>query len=451
MSTATPQRCRQVFDALVGRRSGIVHRVDFVDTVDGDAELHHAAGSIANACPRGEVEIRLAVGGSGLAREDALMAALGEGLERYLASVHSRGRAELQCEADLRRDALPAASFAQFSQQQRDRQQCDREEGQAAFPYQPVTPQTPLRWLWGNRLGNNSPRSDAKCGVPAFAVHLPYQPEADEPLVAPGLSTGLSCADSREAALLGGLYEVIERDALALTWLAGMAPPVIATDWLVEHAADVLPPADRAVAYDLTSDVGVPVVLVVCRGEGPAGPILSVGSACRLDARRAARKAAMEASQGRVFVRQLLELEPGWQPEPDFSNVTDFTLHARFYSVRPDLADEALRFLAGNPCPSDLPNCSVEAGTDVARDTRRVVDRLLKTKHEGAWIDLTPGWAAVIDLHVVKVVVPTLLPLHGHHLLPYLGHARLADRSSAMPHSIVRHDHPIWPYPHPFP
>jgi ribosomal protein S12 methylthiotransferase accessory factor len=420
--------------------------VDFIDTIDGDAELHHAAASIANSHPRWEADVRLAGGGSGHTREDALMAALGEGLERYLASVHSRGRDEIRCETDLPGDALPAASFAQFSQQQREAR-----HDHAAFPYQPATPHTPLRWLSGNRLGGDFPRGDTPCCVPAFAVYLPYQTEVGEPLVAPGLSTGLSCGGCVDAAILGGLYEVIERDALALTWLAGMTPPAIATDWLVAKAGDLLPPSDRTAAYDLTSDVGVPVVLVVCRGEGPTGPILSAGSACHLDARRAVRKAAMEASQGRVFVRRLLESEPPWQPAADFSNVSDFSLHARLYSVRPELANEALRFLDGNPCPSRLPQSNVEASPAVARDLRHVVDRLLKTGHEGASIDLTAGWAAALDLHVVKVVVPTLMPLHGHHLLPYLGHARLACRGTAMPQSIIRHEHPIWPYPHPFP
>lgn len=437
LSATTPQRCRQVFDALVGRRSGIVREVGLVETIDGDADLFHAGASIANTRPGWDVDVRLACGGSGLTREDALLAALGEGLERYVASAHSRGRARLRAQAELPGEALPAAALAQFSREQRS------EEG---FPFPPVGPETPLRWLGGRRLSD-----DAPCGVPAFAVYLPYQPEPGEPLAAPGISTGLSCAGSRDAAVSAGLCEVVERDALALTWLLGLSPPRIARDWLWEQAGDLLPPRDETAAYDLTSDVGVPVVWVVCRGRGPRGPLLSVGSACHLDPRRAVRKAALEASQDRVFVRQLVELDPEWQPAEGFSNLADFSRHARLYSVRPDLADEALSFLAGDAGPSDLPSLVRRevAGDGAAREA--IVDRLVEAGHDGAWIELTPDWAADLGLHVVKVVVPSLLPLHGHHRLAYLGHARLAERRSAMPRSAVGHRHPIWPYPHPFP
>jgi ribosomal protein S12 methylthiotransferase accessory factor len=254
-----------------------------------------------------------------------------------------------------------------------------------------------------------------------------------------------------EAAVLRGVCEVIERDALALCWLGGLAPPRIPQPSLPDEAAGLLPPYDETVTYDLTSDVGVPVVWIVCRGKGPRGPLLSVGSACHLDARRAVRKAALEASQDRVFVRELVELDPKWQPRDDFSNLTDFSLHARLYSVRPDLADEALRFLDGNPECTECKPLAACADSDAAQDRRAVVRRLVEAGHDGAWVDLTPEPAADLGLHVVKVVVPSLLPLHGHHLLPYLGHPRLVHRRAAMPRATVRHAHAVWPYPHPFP
>jgi len=442
MSGATAQRCREVFDALVGRRSGIVRQVRLVATIEGDADLWHAAATVANAHPQWATGIRLAAGGAGRTRPDAVMAAICEGLERYLASSHSHGRAVLQRRARLPHDALSVEALVAFSPEQRQ---------QEGFPFEPLDAQTPLRWIRGRRLSDGSP-----CDVPAFAVYLPYRPEPDEPVVAPGISTGLACGASAGEALLAGLCEVIERDALALTWLAGISPPRIPQDWLIASAGPLLPPSDAVAAYDLTSDLGVPVVLVVCRGAGPGGPLLSVGSACRLDPRRAVQKAAIEASQDRVYVRQLLALEPGWQPTPDFSNVADFSLHARLYSVRPELAGEALRFLEGNPEPSELPRLSAARADadDVqerTRDRDAVIHRLADAGHDGARVDLTPAWAAGIGLHVVKVVVPSLLPLHGHHRLAYLGHPRLADRRAAMPRGTIHHDRAIWPYPHPFP
>ncbi len=247
---------RQMFEALVGRRTGIVREVVCVPPGDGDAELCYAGAVIARAHPEMDAGAALAVGGAGRCRDDALMAVLGEGLERYAGSAHSRGRARLQPAAELTGRWIPPAALAQFSERQR------AAEG---FPFVLADERTPLRWLAGRNALDGS-----ACWVPAFTVHVPYWPEPGEPVVAPGLSTGLCCAATREAAVIGGACEVIERDALALTWLQGRSPPRIAGGLLREIAGELLPPDDDAAAYDLTCDVGVPVVLVVCRAQDRA-------------------------------------------------------------------------------------------------------------------------------------------------------------------------------------
>ncbi len=429
-------RPRELYAALVGRRTGIVREVALVETIDGDARLFHAAASIRNPHPSWSKDSSMSAGGAGPTREAALTAALCEGLERFAAGECNHGQNPLRSRAEIGFDSLAPAAFAQFSREQR------QHEG---FPYTAVSDETPLGWVSGRRLDKDSPWA-----VPAFTVHLPYEPELEETLVGPGITTGLCCADSLESAIVGGTCEVFERDALALTWLKGLTPPRIDGDWLVEQAGELLPPADDAWAFDLTSDIGVPVVLVVCRGEGPHGPILSVGSACRLDGRAALRKAALECAQDRVYVRQLLDLDPDWQPQPDFSNVTDFSLHARLYSVRSDLFEPAFAFLLREAASSDLPTPGVDSG-DGQSPLRRIVQKLQDGGHRGAWVDLTPSCALSLGLHVVRVVIPSLLPLHGHHRLAYLGHSRLRYAHAALPRSSLDHQHSIWPYPHPFP
>jgi len=438
VNAANAQRCQEMFDALVGRRTGIVRDVRFVPTVDGDADLYHAAATTANSHPGTPTDMKSAVGGAGTTREAAVMASLGEALERYLASSYRHGHAPLRSEAELDCEAISAAAFAQFSPQQR----C-----QEGFPFQQATQATSARWVNGRRLSSESP-----CAVPAFAVYLPYVPEPGEAPIAPGISTGLACGDSQESALLGAVCEVIERDALALTWMTGITPPRIDQDSFLDQAGDLLPPRDECRAYDLTSDIGVPVVLVVCRGQGPSGRLLSVGSASRPDRDAAIRKAAMEASQDRVYVRHLVEQDPDWRPRPDYSNVTDFSYHARLYSVRPDLVDGAFAFLDGMATDRTfIPTLSQREREPTGETLNRVIRRLLDSGHDGAWVDLTPEWAKSQRLHVVKLVVPTLLPLHGDHRLPYLGHPRLADCRRAMPRGSKNHECPLWPYPHPFP
>ena len=72
-------RARELFDGLVGRRTGIVRQLAMVDTLDGDALLFHAGAQIANAHPYHGEHLGLGVGGCGLTREAAVISALCEG------------------------------------------------------------------------------------------------------------------------------------------------------------------------------------------------------------------------------------------------------------------------------------------------------------------------------------------------------------------------------------
>jgi ribosomal protein S12 methylthiotransferase accessory factor len=243
-----------------------------------------------------------------------------------------------------------------------------------------------------------------------------------------------------------GLCEAVERDAMALCWVRGIAPPRVAPRLVEQVAGHVLPPRDEVTAYDLTTDVGLPVFFVVCRGAGPRGALVAVGAACHPDARAALLKAAMEASQDRAYVRMLVDRDPEWAPASDFSNVTDFALHARLYSHGEALARRGFAFLEGNEVV-EPPALQREAGHEPVPITAALRTPGLG----GAVVDLTPPWAASLGLCVARVVLPGLMPLHGNHTLRYLGHPRLARWAESFPRGVASHPRPLWPYPHPMP
>jgi len=436
-TTCTNDRTGQLFSSLVGARSGIIRRVNLIEPDDGEPALFHVGAQVANTHPHWGDHRGLSVGGCGLTKQHALMAALCEGVERYAGSSYNPA-GKTQTQAQLECPSLSADRFVRFSEKQKK---------ESTFVYVLPDRETPMRWVRGQSLGSDDP-----VAAPAFAVYVLYETARGEPSIGPSLSTGLACGDTIKQALEHALCEVIERDAVALHWLGGVAPPRVDDQILEEHAGDVLPPYDRVVAYDLTTDLQVPVMMVLCQGQGVTGSLLSVGSACHRNPYRALRKAAMEASQTRKYVELEIRAQPDFQPRPDFSNVSDFALHARLYCGRPNLAAYATAFVDGNdrPAPSFKGAASMQADKESDGALAELTHAVSQRQLDGAWFNLTAPWAAALDLHVVRVLIPELMPLHGHHSYAQLGHQRLADLDQALPHG-VRRQQKIWAYPHPFP
>jgi ribosomal protein S12 methylthiotransferase accessory factor len=422
--TDAAQRARQLCDALVGRRSGIVSAVNSVPGIDGDAPLHFVAARFAQPHRMGEDYAGANAGGVGGTHHGALIAALAESVERYGAASYDISRLRRCASTDLDAPFISPIECAPFSAAQRNA---------SDFPFVWPAAQMPIYWVGAHGLHERSTMY-----VPAFSCFLPWI-APDEPPIFPGVSTGLACAESPELALRHAVCEIIERDAVGLTWLKGITPHRLNDSLVRDVAGEVLPPADHVDAYDITSDLAIPVFMVICRGCGPVGLLVSAGTACDPDPAIALRRAAQEASQTRVYVRQLVAADPAWRLQSHFANVNTFAQHARLYSQRPVLADRAFAFLDHAPEQATLPHVDADP-----------LDAVARAHLAAAAVDLTQPWAAQIGLHVVRAVVPGLFPLHAIHTLPPLGHPRLANVARALPCGATRHKHDLWPYPHPF-
>src|SRR5581483_6791119 len=230
--------------------------------------------------------------------------------------------------------------------------------------------------------------------VPASFVYLNYRPGKDEDSVGVSASTGGAAGATREEAILSGLLEVIERDAFTLAWMQRRAGRRIEIDdeeiasrvktrlWGDRPSVDVK-------FFDLTTDLGIPVVLLIMRRPTEFGPLACLGAASRLSPRQAVRKAMQESGQNFPLVRNLLIREKDWQPVADFSNLTTFDYHFLTYVRRPDLVSQAFAFFEA--CEDRVPLSQLRDRSTgrVLGDIEEAVACLRAAGHEVIVTDIT--------------------------------------------------------------
>jgi thiazole/oxazole-forming peptide maturase SagD family component len=204
---------------FVGRRLGLAKLLSCLSVDPEDFDLHHA---FPTTTALGELlgdarAFEPRAGGAGISREDAVDRAMGELLERY-ASLAYQGSGRIVSSFDALaghgRRPVPFATLALFSHEQRLR---------PGFPYREFAKDTPVAWFEGTDLSTGSP-----VYVPGQLISLGYVPDVGEVSTCfYSTSCGCALATSAEGALLAGLLEFIERDAVMVRWYARLPPPVL--------------------------------------------------------------------------------------------------------------------------------------------------------------------------------------------------------------------------------
>ncbi len=152
--------------------------------------------------------------------------------------------------------------------------------------------------------------------VEAQSVFLDYAKVFNQTLKVDADSTGCACAETLPEAMMRGLLECIERDALAIWWYGRQSRSHISLSyidqihprlsyWLNRRARITL-------AIDITSDVGVPVTVAVSSEQD--GTKVAIGSAAHLDSQTATVTAISEMIQMETSMRLSAKAE---NPELD--------------------------------------------------------------------------------------------------------------------------------------
>jgi ribosomal protein S12 methylthiotransferase accessory factor len=345
-------------------------------------------------------------GGSAFTWEESRARAVGEAVERFCAAVYDERTFVLDCQRSLAPEAIDPSSVALFSATQY------REPG---FAFQPFTKETRVAWTWGYSLLQRAPVL-----VPAALVYRPYWPIEDEAAIGDFPTTGLACGNSLADAILHGLYETVERDAIMITWLNRLPARRISLDRLAP-AIDADSPWARLgrrglFVHDITTDVAIPTRLAVLVDRSSPRVFVTVGAAAHDHPDRALEKAVAEA----LSLRPAVEHVVGSSAGPD--TVETLEDHLTFFSNAARLHE--LGFLLNAPACGNGASPPTPARRSLMQ-LRTALRALQQRGLDAIVVDVTLPEVLQAGLRVVRVIVPGLIPLTFGHRYAAKGGQRL--------------------------
>nr|QJC58217.1 SulD [Streptomyces viridochromogenes] len=358
--------------------------------------------------------------GSALTGERARLISIAEALERYSVCAWHDEDILVAAEDELTEEFISPTRWPQCSASEFARDDC------GLVPYDPAVP---IRWVRAWSLTR-------RCSVlvPAIAVYLHMAPQSRSERFTRGITTGAAVHSDLRSAVLGGLLEVVERDALSIAWLQRLRLPHLSVD------PELLEPLERAYhatgtarhldvrLFDATTDFGIPVVYAVQLSPHEDRLAQIVGATCDVDPRRAVAKIYRELAAVRVALRGAVDSRPVGRPDDGTVSV----IGSAAYNASADRRDAFRHLLEGERDVrrlDELPDLSVDPdplATAVSRVAARGAEVLV--------VDVTTDEARQVGMHAVKVLVPEAMPLSFIHSERYLGTDRLYAAPTAMGH-----------------
>ncbi|OYY69356.1 YcaO-like family protein [Sphingomonas sp. 28-63-12] len=424
---------------LCDPRMGIVNDVAEIPIEPGSPRFFHFAARACNTQAFVAQRNFYQTGGAAVTREIALAKAVGEAVERYCGAIYDRETLPLASAAAASFACVDPGQFALYSAAQ---------YAEPGFPWVPFTRETMIRW---------TPATDLLSGdivhVPAAFVWIPYsfvRGSSDAPIGQP-ISTGLACHGSRPRAILGGLYEVVERDCFTIAWQAGIAPPRIRAETIPDAAYDMVrrfeETGDRVILLDITTDNGIPCILSVLLSDAPERPARVFAASADLDPARALAKAVEELAHTRRYAQQIRRHLPPVSDQNDWEDIVTQMDHLNFAA---DPANSAVidSLLGSNERRSFADYASLATNPD--DDVITAASRIEDTGHRAYAADLTSADMAMLGLHVWRVIVPGYHPLFMGYRIRALGGTRLFTVPQRLGHPGVApgQDRGV---PHPYP
>ena len=380
--------------------------------------------------------------GSAFTPEVAKARAIGEAIERYCAAIYFDEKMIFDSYQNLESDAIHPERYALFSA---------RQYAQPDFPYVRFIENSRVNWTRGHSFTKDNPEL-----VPAAFTYLPYFPVGGEALIGALPSTGMACGNSMAEAVLYGLYEILERDAIMITWLNQLPVPRMDIAGLEHLHIEGIPVRTlmsldlKLTLHDFTMEHGIPTVFALSVDESGDYPIVSSGAACHLDSTMAIEKAVSESLLGLWGVKQVIAERGRKTYKPDFQDVNTFEDHVMLYTDSALLPE--LDFLRNAHHTNVIDSHQYVGSGNVEQDLAICIDMIQSCGYEVIVVDLTLPEFADEGLHVVRVFIPGMIPLNADHRTVCKGGRRTYSVPKKLGfREIETREKELNDFPHPFP
>ena len=311
----------------------------------------------------------------------------------------------------------------------------DEQYAAADFFFQPFTGDTEFNWVKGRHL-----ISQEDIWIPLQLMLLFYLPSVEEARIGYSSSSGMASHIDKALAIVAGIMEIIERDALMLSWYANIPLCRVEVDRPFSSKK-----ANRAFAHIKSlsgevdfwlHDVGFPELpSISATQQVPYYKKFAyqTGAAAELNGEEALCQALLEYGQSELQLkcamlapqrRFMKSIESVFDVPPDkpLAEMRTF-LEAIGYYGHAEHADRLKDFFSSEDTInlSQLPTVKFEHSEEQLEYLKGI---LQKYDIDPIVIDCTHGQMA--QMKVVKVFIPELVQ---HHIsaYPYLGHPRIYE------------------------
>jgi ribosomal protein S12 methylthiotransferase accessory factor len=378
--------------------------------------------------------------GASLSKEIALSKAIGESLERYFMGKYRESGFMSGTYADLstRLAVLDIQDLNGFTDEQK-----------RVFPEFDYSADSVLRWTEGRLYP-----SGKRVLMPAQTVFWNYIYRNEKTLLK---NTTSGCAGhfTREEAVLSALLELIQRDAFLIYWLNNLSPSVLQiptrTYTQLDELLAYVQRYDLEITFlDTTADIMVPTVTcVVIDRAAPEAPIISIGSSSGFDIEDALIQSALEA----IAVNSYAATLETYKATDDYRPFSDKNLHrdARLSAWKGAAMMERFAFFLAGPSEHIRDFAARMPVQENVGDRLAYLLKQFDALGKGYEVYLYEAEDPLLEeigFHVVRVVVPQLIPMYLTEYAAPLASRRLREVPAKMGYEAAE---TLNPWPHPFP